>query len=94
MLIYIYKDEILSGEIQHLNKMRKELADKLKALDEQLLKKQLQYNKNKDLFYFKKGICGSCQYKLSEEDLKYKMKYCDECRENDSVLAWNCRLSE
>lgn len=81
-----YKNELLRGEIEHLKSKRKRLYVELRKLDDELTLKQK--------FYFIKGLCSSCEGRLSDEDIEYKTIYCQECRDNDSVLDWNCTLSD
>lgn len=85
----MYKDEILKGEIQCLENNKKELLIQLHLLNLKLTEKNNIYYENKKKFYFEKGLCSSCESELSEDDIKYKIIYCEECRENDSVLDWN-----
>ena len=88
----MFKNELLNGEIKFLENKRNALLIELKLLDKQLTEKNKSYHSEKKKYYFEKGLCGSCYYKLSDDDIKYKTIYCKECCENDSVLDWNSNL--
>ena len=88
----MYKNELLKAEIKCLENKTQSLIIELNLLNITLTEKNNYYFESEKKFYFEKGVCGSCYEKLSQYDIKYKTIYCEECRENDSVLDWNSKL--
>lgn len=82
----------LKQKIDILNIKRKSLYRELKMLDKEICILEKEYNISQIKLNFMKGICNSCHDNLTIHDIKYKIIYCQECRENDSVLDFNSRL--
>jgi hypothetical protein len=88
-MMAFYKNELLKGEIEYLEKKEKELRKELKLLNINLTEKKKMYYDSEKKFYFEKGLCSSCQFELSKDEIKDKIIYCEECRNNDSVLDYH-----
>lgn len=87
-------------EITNEEQQLKQLKQEMKMLyNEYEYKKAIYALRSKKLWKRKKKIlfsqkvCASCNYPLSEENIKYHQVYCDECCSNDSCLAYDARLS-
>ena len=88
-----YTNKELKENIDNLKTRRKSLVDEIKNLDKELLILEKTYSKNEIKYFFDKGMCSSCKEKLSIDDIKYEIVYCDCCRDADSVLDWNSHLT-
>jgi hypothetical protein len=89
-----YNNETLKQEIDALNKKRTQLVHELTKLNSKIFIKTKVYNDCKTLFYFSNGICSSCYCNLTNDDIEDETIFCEECRDNDSVLDYNAKLSE
>jgi hypothetical protein len=93
MSVFIYKNKELKENIDNIKTRRKTLLDEIKFLDEKLFILQKTYNNKETEYYFDRGMCSCCQEDLSVDDIKCSTVYCESCREADSVLDWDSKLT-
>lgn len=88
-----FENKELKENIDNLKSRRRSLVDEIKNLDTELLILQKTYNNKEINYYFEKCLCACCQEDLSVDDIKCSTVYCESCREADSVLDWNSKLT-
>lgn len=88
-----FEDKELKEKINNLKSRRKIIINEIKNLDAELLVLQKTYSKKEIEYYFERGLCSYCKSDLSVDDIKYNTVYCELCREADSVLDWNSKLT-
>ena len=87
-------DAELEAEIKELSKLRRKYKETLNHYTELLDKKNKLLDKLRIKKFFESKKCSSCYQDLSEEDCKNNIIYCEECRDTDSVLNFNCNYPE
>lgn len=84
----VYSDDI-KNIIKELKNTKEEIRkakehyENLKKVYEEVSKTLERKKKKSNL---SRKICSSCHQDLSEEEIKYRQVYCDECCSNDSCL--------
>lgn len=52
------------------------------------------YKKEKIKFYYTNKKCSNCFEDLTDTDIYNETVYCESCRETDSILDYNCHISD
>ena len=79
--------EFFKCQIRNIETSIKEHKQILKTLEKR-------YKKEKIKFYYTNKKCSNCFEDLTDTDIYNETVYCESCRDNDSVLDYNCHISD